>query len=255
MSAMSLINEFLLTTTARTRFPKQAAPRSSDLHSASLFTQILADIALQRYKVTPSFLYAGEAWGRGEGDRIIGVSIGIDENAGKAFSQEDAKIRQMLRDIQVEDIDNALTFEISDGSILYNDKMDLYRTLKGFIDNPENELRSSDYAKYTFRYHQGVPRAIQLAEYISVNASRVRNAMKEEAFAKDSFFAVESKPYLSKQHFLFASGVAQVAPVSISMTHLLKTICFEDGLEIPKGRDKLELPGELAQFDLNGGYN
>ncbi len=260
MNAMSLINEFLLSSTDLSPVPFSEAPQSPpDNMAANLFAQIFYDIAVQHYGVSPDDVLCGRIWGDGI-DTVIGIKFIVDETLPTAVrTKTTAALRMLLRDIEVEDHQNQLWFDTDDLGVLYADKMNLYTVLTHFLDNNGRTMLMPDDIEFRKRYSAEY-RSQQITEYMHIHARKAHKEAAETPGRADAMFlSVQTAPYVSTTHFNAAMHRHGVAEISISRNHLLKTICYEDGAPLPPepfgGHEKDGVFWRRGLPTPSGGYN
>lgn len=267
--------------------PLPAAKATPSEMSSTLFSQVLYDIAVQHYGLPEDAFFCGRVF---NGDKVIGCGFIVENLARGDSVKVNARLRALMRDIKVEDFDNQITMDTDELIMVYDNKLAFYKILKNFLDSDEHDLNTPESIYYRKRYprthgmlsekhHPYSPESVlsrtpeaqasfrtqAMTEHLHRQARLAREAAAEgQNVGENMFYTVENTPYASRALYEKALYKASVPDISVSMNHLLKTICFEDKIDpatLPnhfksseaEADQKLSRP--YLTLTLDGGYH
>lgn len=147
-------------------------------------------------------------------------------------------LRAFLKDLQAIDEHDVLTIDMGYGEILSPHKMALFTILDAFVATSGKAATIENVIPAT----QGLTKK-EMGELLSEAAKKAR---EDEANGHGDrlLYFTQSRPYSSRLHLEIGMAAGMKANMSIPMTHLYKTICFED-----------KIPVSETMFPSYGGYN
>lgn len=155
-----------------------------------------------------------------------------DNAMGDAYDDPDYydRVNAMLNDI-VDQADERLVRIVPDTlSLSANTKMGLFDAIMAYMK--EEGLNTPDMISFSAPGKDELDVANPvMAEMVHVNAALARRIMNNDAESRDALFiAAEARPFASMVFYEASLLKGVNADLSISMDHIRRTICQEDGL-------------------------
>jgi hypothetical protein len=127
-------------------------------------------------------------------------------------------------------------------------KMSLFDMIRGYIEDPENEISHADTVALRINHEENFDNPEheeqirpQIVDHILRQTAQItENIYQNETMADQFLYTTTPEQYKSKKDFYTQSGLQRYVDNNHSLSHILKTIMFEQGEDVntpPNGWD------------------